>query len=88
MYFALCWPVSALEPDVLKGIFAVTAGFDRSTSPTCANASARSEVLKGIDLDVKRGEVIADHRQERVRQEHAAALCKRARGLSGRFVPR
>ena len=47
-----------------------------------------NEVLKGIDLDGRARRGHRHHRQERLGQEHAAALHQRPRGLPGRHAHR
>jgi polar amino acid transport system ATP-binding protein len=63
MYFALCWPDqpgAACSKGKLHGpLTAPVADRPIVRSRACASASARNEVLKGIDLPCSRGEVIA-----------------------------
>ena len=62
MYFVLCWPISAWSKSLER-----TSAWPRAEStprPSSRIAALRkrfgaNEVLKGIDLDVERGEVIA-----------------------------
>ena len=53
MYFAVCWPLSLSQPDAGEEIPCRS-----SKSLRCPSASATTDVLNGIDLDVER-EVVA-----------------------------
>jgi hypothetical protein len=82
LYFALCYPIS-LYADPGKELHGRCPPSLPRPSSALRKSLRRNEVLKGIDLRCsRRGD--CHHRQERLGQEHAAALHQRAGGVPGR----